>query len=230
MRDGFILHMEYKDMIKKLPAEEQAALIMALFDFFEGEEPGELSPAADMLFSVMSARMIRDGEKYEQIAKVRAEAGKRGGEAKPSKTKQTEANASKRKQTEAKPNKSSVPVPVLVPDKYKEKEIKEREKPIFPDDEKLEKAFFDYVQFRKDIKKPFVNRAQVERCAARLTKLSGGNNDKAISIIEQSISNGWQGLFDLKETARSGTPKNAFNDFDQRTYDFQELERQLLAR
>ena len=213
--------------------EEQAAAYNALIQYsMTGEEPEGLHGGPKIIFLMARPQIDANNERRENGAKG-AEYGKLGGRPKKNPIGVIDKNPiGVIEENPGGVNEKTPKVKVKEKEKVKDKEkenIKERE--YFPDDEKLEKAFADYIQFRKDIKKPFVNRAQVERCAARLTKLSGGNNDKAISIIEQSISNGWQGLFDLKETARSGTPKkNTFNDFEQRTYDFQELERQLLAR
>jgi len=68
----------------------------------------------------------------------------------------------------------------------------------YPTDDALDKAFSDFVEFRKKIKKPMTDRA-IELNMKDLEKLSGGDNDLAIKIINQSIKRGWQGLFELKE-------------------------------
>lgn len=70
--------------------------------------------------------------------------------------------------------------------------------PYYPNDEILNKAFSDYVDMRKKIKKPMTDRA-IELAIKKLEELSGGDNDTAIKIIEQSVMNSWQGLFPLKE-------------------------------
>ena len=72
----------------------------------------------------------------------------------------------------------------------------------YPNDEKLDSTFADYVAMRKQLKKPMSDKA-VELAIKKLNNLSGGDNDKAIAILEQSIMNSWQGLFELKEE----TPK-----------------------
>lgn len=77
---------------------------------------------------------------------------------------------------------------------------KDKEKATYyPNDEKLNQAFADYVAMRKQIKSPMTDRA-VELAISKLEKLSGGDNDKAIAILEQSVMNSWKGLFELKET------------------------------
>ena len=68
----------------------------------------------------------------------------------------------------------------------------------YPTDDLLNQAFADYVEMRKQLKKPMTERA-VQLAMKKLETLSGGNNDTAIKIIEQSIERSWAGLFELKD-------------------------------
>lgn len=80
-----------------------------------------------------------------------------------------------------------------------EKKKRKKTPPVYyPTDELLNQAFADYVKMRKEIKKPMTERA-VQLAMSNLEKLSGGDNDKAIKILEQSILRSWAGLFELKE-------------------------------
>ena len=67
----------------------------------------------------------------------------------------------------------------------------------YPTDDLLNQAFTDYVKMRKELKKPMTDRA-VQLAMTKLENLSGGDNDKAIKIIEQSIEGSWTGLYELK--------------------------------
>jgi hypothetical protein len=67
----------------------------------------------------------------------------------------------------------------------------------YPTDDLLNQAFTDYVKMRKELKKPMTERA-VQLAMSNLEKLSGGDNDTAIKILEQSIERSWAGLFELK--------------------------------
>ena len=92
----------------------------------------------------------------------------------------------------------------------------------FPENEKLNQAFEEYVAYRKKIKSPLTDHA-AELAIRKLNELSGGNQDVAIEILNQSIMNGWKGLFALKQD--QGKPKKSkMKDFNQRTYDFSVLE------
>lgn len=70
---------------------------------------------------------------------------------------------------------------------------------FFPNDEALNSAFADYVDTRKKIKSPMTDKA-IDLAISKLMKLSNGDNDTAIEILNNSIVNGWKGLYPLKET------------------------------
>lgn len=77
-------------------------------------------------------------------------------------------------------------------------------KVYFPDDTLLNQAFADYVEMRKQIKKPMTDKA-ITLAIKKLQDLSAipfnetMDNEMAIQILNQSIMNSWQGLFPLKE-------------------------------
>jgi predicted phage replisome organizer len=85
----------------------------------------------------------------------------------------------------------------------KRKEVDKKEKKniptvYYPTDELLNQAFVDYVAMRKQVKSPMTERA-IQLAMNKLEQLSGGDNDKAIRILEQSVMNSWKGLFELKD-------------------------------
>lgn len=58
-------------------------------------------------------------------------------------------------------------------------------------------AWDEFKQHRKEIKKKVTQRAE-KMMLKRLLELSEGNPHKAVKILEQSIANSWQGIFELK--------------------------------
>lgn len=94
------------------------------------------------------------------------------------------------------------------------KESKGKKTPTvyYPTDDLLNQAFADYVEMRKQIKSPMTERA-VQLAMNNLEKLSGGDNDKAIRILNQSIMNSWKGLFELKED-KQGSRNQGGIDWD----------------
>lgn len=87
------------------------------------------------------------------------------------------------------------------------KDIKSKLSDFYPNDELLNQTFNDFIAMRKKIKAPLTDRA-IDLAMKKLEDLSGGDNDKAVEILNQSIMNSWKGLFPLKQTAKS------FNEID----------------
>ena len=73
----------------------------------------------------------------------------------------------------------------------------------------IEIAIDDFKEFRKKIKKPMTDRA-VELLVNKLNKLASDDETK-IAMLNQSIVNGWQGVFPLKgDTQRQSGTNNIF--------------------
>lgn len=62
-----------------------------------------------------------------------------------------------------------------------------------------------FEDFRKKIKKPMTDRAK-KMLVEKLDKLATTDEEK-ITILNESIFNGWQGVFELKERKTDGLPK-----------------------
>lgn len=83
--------------------------------------------------------------------------------------------------------------------------------PLYPPgeffgDENLDRAFAEYVDFRRRMKAPLSD-TDIEKVKQRLCTLSmaddGVDIGKAVKIINQSIVNGWKGLFPLDRDKKS---------------------------
>lgn len=66
--------------------------------------------------------------------------------------------------------------------------------------DKLTKTIMDFIQMRKFIKKPLTNRG-LELMINKLQKMSS-NEEEQIKILEQSIMNNWQGIFEIKKETK----------------------------
>lgn len=93
------------------------------------------------------------------------------------------------------------------------------------DNEALRTALYEFIKMRKLIKKPMTNRA-LELTISKLFKLAKDDKDR-IAILNQSIVNSWQGVFELKENGGvksfGEVKKNPALDYDQRVYDESEF-------
>jgi hypothetical protein len=89
----------------------------------------------------------------------------------------------------------------------KDKEKEKKEPVVYDPDELLNQSIIDFIDFRKKIKSPMTDRA-ITLMLSKLNKMTD-NNDEKIEILNQSIINGWKGIFPLKETKS----KSSFDDF-----------------
>lgn len=118
-----------------------------------------------------------------------------------------------------------------------EKDIKNKTKELanaqtyFPNDEKLNSTFLDFMNMRKSLK----NGKMTERAITMMiNKLNKYEVNTAIAMLEQSILNNWKDVYDPKQQSKqSTTSKNKFNQFPQREYtgqDYSSLEQALLNK
>lgn len=86
-------------------------------------------------------------------------------------------------------------------------------KVYYPEDAELNQAFIDYVEMRKKIKKPLATERAIKLAMNNLQKLSEGDNDVAIKILEQSIVGSWQGLYPLKNESVKPSGKSVYDEW-----------------
>lgn len=72
---------------------------------------------------------------------------------------------------------------------------------VFDTSPRFNQALKDFEEMRNRIKKPLTDRAKV-LLLEKLEKLAPGDEEKQIEILDQSIMNSWQGVFELKEDSR----------------------------
>lgn len=92
-----------------------------------------------------------------------------------------------------------------------DKKVKKEDKTAFEDytsNPTLLESLNSFLEYRKKIKKPMTDRA-IKLLLGELDKLANNDQDK-IAILEQSILNGWQGIFPLKaQQGKQYKPTNA---------------------
>lgn len=90
------------------------------------------------------------------------------------------------------------------------KEIEDKSKKkeptvYYPNDELLNSAFKEFLIMRNKIKKPIATKQALTRMMNKIEKLSGGDNDLAIKILNQSTDHCWQDVYELKEDKKSNS-------------------------
>lgn len=93
---------------------------------------------------------------------------------------------------------------------------KERKEPVvyYPNDELLNNAFKEFVTMRNKIKKPLATKQALTRMMNKVEKLSGGDNDLAIKILNQSTDHCWQDVYELKSDSCGNRTGNSVIDWD----------------
>lgn len=86
--------------------------------------------------------------------------------------------------------------------------VKKKEPVVYyPDDEMLDSAFKEFLTMRNKIKKPLATKQALTRMKNKIERLSGGDNDVAIQVLNQSTDNCWQDVYELKDNRY----KNSFS-------------------
>lgn len=67
----------------------------------------------------------------------------------------------------------------------------------------LKEPFEEWIKYKRVKRQMYKRQQDIESCYRKLKKYSGGNTEKAMQIVTQSMSNNWDGLFELK--ANSGS-------------------------
>ena len=194
--------------------------------------------ALAMCFSFIKKRMDKDNSKYEERCERNRSNGKKGGRpTKETDNSETEENPNKPNgfsenrtvisETEENPtepkkadndneydNDSDNEEYIHTPTKARAcahaevgKPRKKSEPVKYSDDPELNDAIVEFIKFRKDIKKPMSDRA----ITLMMNKLESLSHDKheQVQILNQSIMQGWTGLYALKDDGKSrGQPRN----------------------
>ena len=236
-KGSFVFYTEYREHLSMLPPEQVGELMFALMDYQETGEVPDLpkGSALAMCFSFIKKRMDKDNSKYEERCERNRSNGKKGGRP----TKEMEIS-----ETEENPNKPNGFIknrtviseteenPTACAHAEVGKPRKKSEPVKYSDDPELNDAIVEFIKFRKGIKKPMSDRA----ITLMMNKLESLSHDKheQVQILNQSIMQGWTGLYALKDDGKSrGQPRNVnpngFANFKQtdNTEQLSQLEKML---
>ena len=245
MRDGFIFYQSFFTAIEKLPDADRLACYEAICRYgLNGEEPEDNTGITAAIFALIKP-LIDANEK-------RREAGRKGGKATQensassmqANTSNTQANTSKPQANESKQQANeSNPQPkckskkenINIKDKEKinKKETADERRDVFAGcTPELTEEVKKFIEHRRKLRKPMTDHA-IELLIQKLNVL-GVNDNQRIELLQTAIEHGWQTVYppDEKKNAqrRTGSAPNRFNNnFEQRNYDYDELEQTLLG-
>ncbi len=235
MKDSFILYTKYSEHINLLSLTQRGVLLTAIMSYAAGETLPDMDAVTAMAFSFIKADLDRDAEKYRQTIETRREAGSKGGinRAKALKAKDDVANvanattdiANVANATFATKNIANVADNEYVYDNdndlKKEKYIS-KEKFIPPTVEEVK----DYVAEKG-------YNVDAEKFVAFYASKGWMIGKNKMKSWRQAVVTWERNNHDQAQTRdrpeRTGNTGNKFNNFPQRQYNFEELEKQLLA-
>lgn len=224
MKNSFVLYSSYMEQINLLSMEQRGVLLTAIMAYEGKGEIPEMDGMTLMAFTFIKADLDRDAEKYQRTCEARRSAGLLGGRPKTkglteNQTKAKKANGFSENQTEAKkpdneyeydndlkeiPPKGGTKKSGFTPPTLQEVQEYIREKGYKVDAER----FIDFYES----KGWFIGKNKMKDWKAAVRTW--------VRRQQQEVNT----------KGRQETTANRFNNFQQRNYDFDELERKLTGR
>ena len=236
---AFMLYKDWEDIFQALDSSEEIGeLVMALFAYAKRGETPKLSGGAKIAFLMMRAAIERDGIAWEEMCAQRSECGKKGG--RPKKSDESGNTDEKAEQTAASADNAEEKPQGINDTPEKPKAFSQTER----FSEKAKKADNDNVNELKESieKRHFV--PPTTQDVADYCKEKGITTVDAERFVDFYSSKGWMvgknRMKDWKAAVRNwgrkdaaaepnNTKGNKFTNFEQRSYDYRELEGKLLA-
>lgn len=212
MKKSFVMYNEWQPLFTNITDEQAGQLIKAVYAYQFGEESPPEEPLLNSVYQMMRGRFETDAEKYKEVCEKRKLNGQKGGLAKASKSYQMLANASKEKPKEPPKPKKEAP---------KKNEYGEYHNVRLTDEEyKRLNAKFGEGDTAEAIK----------ILDTYIGSLSPAKKKEYLKKDHNLCMQNWvYGEVDKRKgQTKSQAPKNSFNNFQQRGYDFAALERQLV--
>ena len=206
-KKGFVLYADLIHTVKQMPKEKAGELFLHILKYVNDEYPETDDLIINLTFEPIKQQLKRDLRKYEERAERSRKNGSKGG--RPKKTQQDEKKTQKTQQVILKPKK---PDKDTVTDKVTDINISKDITPTaeFFIDKDLNQAFLEWIDYRKEIRKT-LKPSTAERQVKFLQRF---DSKDAILIIEQSIQNGWTGLFEIKNK-QNGTKETRDQKYQQ---------------
>ena len=248
MKESFLLYTKYAENIEMLTMEQRGILFTAIMNYAAEKDLPEMDGMVKMAFSFIRAQLDADTEKYNDVCRKRAEAGKMGG--RPKKEEKDEkangfsddvkkANGFLEKQTKAKKPDND--------NEYDNDNDNDNENDIkktytcafeslwaaYPRKKEKAKAYKCYKArladgFSEDeletAVKRYADECKINHTEEKYIKLG------ATFLGPNTPFTDYLGDWKPPAKEQKQPKKNQFNNFHQREYDFDDLERQLVGR
>jgi hypothetical protein len=198
---SFLLYTDIYFTVKKLSDEQSGKLFKHILSYVNDENPVLNDVIIDLVFEPIKQQLKRDLKRYECICARNKDNGSKGGRPKtkhkkPRKPSGLITNPNNPDGSRNNPNNPDEP----------DNDNDNDNDNVIEEKEGIDKIWLRWKEFKK-VEFNFKYKSTVSEEAAKkeLIELSGGDEQTAIKIIEQSIAKGWKGFFKLN------TGKNGFN-------------------
>jgi len=200
-KESFILYKDFYHAVKHMDDETLGKLFRAIHEYqIDDQEPEKDNPAyVPFMFYANQFRV--DNKKYQAIVDRNRKNGAKGGRPPEEKNETQETQPDKKK-----PKKADTGTGTGTgTDTGKDKD---KTKIVLPfSSEKFSTAWDLWKQYKKEQFRFNYKTAITEQTALKkLAQLSKGDEATALLILEQSVGNGWAGLFELKESPGAKGP------------------------
>lgn len=180
----------YFDWIEQTAAlsdAEKGRLFIAILEYARSGQILDIGGRESILFPAFKAAIDRDAE----ISAINSSNGAKGGRG----NKAKKANESDLKRTKA--NESDLKPTKTEDIRQKTEDIRHKTKTEYSTSVALNDAILSFIEFRKKSGKPMTDKA----VDLMLKKLNGfsDSEEEQIEILNQSILNGWTGIYELKK-------------------------------
>lgn len=199
-KKSFLMYTDLIYTFEELTDEEAGRLIKHIFRYVNDKNPDAPDRLTKISFEPIKQALKRDLVKYEQIREKKRLAGLASAESK----KQNQHKSTRVESVEHNTTQSTVNDNVIVIDNDIEivKEKRGIKKAVAFDfsfvANNFSEPFMKWIEYKKDLKQPYKSQTSLQTCYNNLLKLSAGNPTKAMHVVDQSIGNGWAGLFEYK--------------------------------
>jgi Ca2+-binding EF-hand superfamily protein len=181
-KKSFIAYADWKNTFDELPNEEAGKLIKHIFAYVNDESPVSESILINAVFANIKTTLKRDLDKWQTQLSQRVEAGKKSAELRATKSSERSTVVESRLRNPTDSVSVSVNDNVILEPK------------VLSD---FEKTFEDFRSMRNKIRKPMTQKAE-ELVLSKLQKMCGSNELLKIKLLNQSIINCWQDIYDIK--------------------------------
>ena len=228
-RKGFFLTFHMMETLLMLPPEQQEKLMLACYAYHKGEEPDLSDQKAAFAFKAFKTEFDEATAHYQEVCKARAASAdarwkKTNGKRTDANAMQMDANGCKcnalayqeQVQEQEIRNKKTPHTPPLeggrdAPSHSRSSQVTKTESQAqidgYTENQELREALTAFVESRRAIRKP-LSAHGLHLALLELDKLAASDDALKVAIVNQSVLNGWQGLFPLKDNARA-SPESA---------------------